>query len=60
VQGGTVTLGIARSELVARSVAEDESAVTLVAPFDPTVTPVGGGRYDGARTLFGLGIELER
>ena len=28
--------------------------------FNVAIAEVGGGRYDGARTLFGLGIELER
>jgi hypothetical protein len=59
VEGATLSLGIARSERLAESVRPESSEILLVAPFRDVSIPVGGGRYDGASTLVGLGIEME-
>jgi hypothetical protein len=59
VEGATLSLGIARSERLAETVRPDDSEILLYAPFRDVTIPVGGGRYDGAATLVGLGIEME-
>jgi long-subunit fatty acid transport protein len=59
VEGAAVTLGLARTERIGARISAETSQTLLVAPFRDSTLPVGAGRYDGAATLVGLGIELE-
>ena len=51
----TATLGWSRSFTRERAITS--SALRLDDPFDPVATPVGLGRYDATRDVFGLSLE---